>query len=41
VLNALDLDMPAIDLNSLRQMFLTPRRPVSVPSRGGPAGRDS
>jgi 4-hydroxyphenylacetate 3-monooxygenase len=37
VLNALDLEMPAIDLNSLRQMFLTPRRPVSVPSQGGPA----
>jgi aromatic ring hydroxylase len=37
VLNALDLDMPTIDLNSLRQMFLTPRRPVSVPSQGGSA----
>src|ERR671925_2266958 len=37
VLSALDLEMPAIDLNSLRQMFLTPRRPVSVPSQGGPA----
>ncbi|MGH8071735.1 MAG: 4-hydroxyphenylacetate 3-hydroxylase N-terminal domain-containing protein, partial [Candidatus Entotheonellia bacterium] len=41
VLNALDLDMPTLDLNGLRQMFLTPRRPVSAPSQGGPAGRDS
>jgi 4-hydroxyphenylacetate 3-monooxygenase len=41
VLTALDLDMPALDLNGLRQMFLTPRRPVSAPSQGGPAGRDS
>jgi aromatic ring hydroxylase len=31
VLRSLDLDMPGIDLNSLRQMFLSPRRPVSVP----------
>jgi aromatic ring hydroxylase len=31
VLKALDLDMPTLDLNGLRQMFLTPRRPVSVP----------
>jgi aromatic ring hydroxylase len=37
VLNALDLDMPTIDLNSLRQMALAPRRPVSVPSQRGPA----
>jgi hypothetical protein len=29
--------MPTIDVNSLRQMFLTPRRPVSAPSREGPA----
>ncbi len=36
VLGALNLDMPTIDLNSLRQMLLTPRRPVSVPSRRGP-----
>jgi aromatic ring hydroxylase len=36
VLGALDLDMPALDLNGLRQMFLTPRRPVSVPARDGP-----
>jgi 4-hydroxyphenylacetate 3-monooxygenase len=35
VLKALDLDMPTLDFNSLRQMFLTPRRPVSVPSQGG------
>lgn len=34
VLKALDLDMPTIDLNSLRQMFLAPRRPVSVPLQG-------
>jgi aromatic ring hydroxylase len=31
VLRSLNLDMPGIDLNSLRQMFLAPRRPVSVP----------
>jgi 4-hydroxyphenylacetate 3-monooxygenase len=37
VLNALALEMPTLDLNSLRQMYLTPRRPVSVPSPGGPA----
>ena len=37
VLEALDLDMPTLDLNSLRQMFLTPRRPVSIPSQGGSA----
>jgi len=37
VLEALDLDMPKIDLNSLRQMFLAPRRPVSMPSQGGSA----
>ncbi len=37
VLSTLDLDMPRIDLSSLRQMLLVPRRPVSVPPRGGPA----
>jgi aromatic ring hydroxylase len=37
VLSALDLDMPKIDLSSLRQMMLAPRRPVSAPPRGGPA----
>jgi aromatic ring hydroxylase len=37
VLRTLDLDMPAIDLNSLRRAFQAPRRPVSVPSREGPA----
>jgi aromatic ring hydroxylase len=31
VLRSLDLDMPGIDLNSLRHIFLGPRRPVSVP----------
>jgi 4-hydroxyphenylacetate 3-monooxygenase len=33
VLGALTLEMPTIDLNGLRQMLLTPRRPVSVPSQ--------
>jgi 4-hydroxyphenylacetate 3-monooxygenase len=33
VLHSLNLDMPGIDLNSLRQMFLAPRRPVSVSPR--------
>ena len=33
VLKALDLDMPRLDLDGLRQMFLAPRRPVSVPSQ--------
>jgi aromatic ring hydroxylase len=37
VLSALNLDMPRIDLDSLRQMLLAPRRPVSVPSQRGPA----
>ena len=37
VLKALDLDMPTLDLNGLRQMFLAPRRPVSMPSQGGSA----
>jgi aromatic ring hydroxylase len=37
VLSALTLDMPMIDLNSLRQMYLAPRRPVSAPSQRGPA----
>jgi hypothetical protein len=37
VLSALTLDMPRIDLNSLRQMSLAPRRPVSVPSQRDPA----
>ena len=32
VLKALNLDMPMLDLNSLRQMVLAPRRPVSMPS---------
>src|SRR5690606_35604306 len=36
VLGALDLDMPTLDLNGLRQMLLTPRRPVSVPSPKDP-----
>jgi aromatic ring hydroxylase len=31
VLRSVDLEMPEIDLNSLRHMFLAPRRPVSVP----------
>jgi 4-hydroxyphenylacetate 3-hydroxylase C terminal len=35
VLSALALDMPVIDLNSLRQMFQSPRRPVSAPSQRG------
>ena len=35
VLQVLDLDMPTLDLNGLRQMFLAPRRPVSLPSQGG------
>jgi 4-hydroxyphenylacetate 3-monooxygenase len=30
VLRSLNLDMPEIDVHSLRQMFLAPRRPVSV-----------
>ena len=30
VLKALDLDMPTLDLNGLRQMFLAPRWPVSM-----------
>ena len=34
VLQAIDLDMPRLDLDGLRQMFLAPRRPVSVPSQG-------
>jgi aromatic ring hydroxylase len=37
VLKAVDLGMPTLDLNGLRQTFLTPRRPVSVPSQGGSA----
>jgi 4-hydroxyphenylacetate 3-monooxygenase len=37
VLNALNLEMPLIDVNSLRQMLLAPRRPVSVPSQRSPA----
>jgi 4-hydroxyphenylacetate 3-monooxygenase len=32
VLRALNLDMPTLDLHGLRQMYLGPRRPVSVPS---------
>jgi hypothetical protein len=32
-----DLDIPMIDLNSLRQMFQVPRRPVSTPSQAGSA----
>jgi aromatic ring hydroxylase len=35
VLKALELDMPTLDLNGLRQTFLTPRRPVSVPAPEG------
>jgi aromatic ring hydroxylase len=41
VLNALDLDMPMIDLNSLRRMLQAPRRPVSIPPRGGPEAGSS
>jgi aromatic ring hydroxylase len=41
VLSALNLDMPAIDLHSLRQMFLAPRRPVRGPSPRGPEGGSS
>jgi len=37
VLGALNLEMPTVDLHSLRQVLQGPRRPVSVPSRGGPA----
>jgi aromatic ring hydroxylase len=37
VVKSLDLDMPVIDLDSLRQMFLAPRRPVSMPSQEGSA----
>lgn len=33
ILGSLSIEMPMIDLNSLRQMFLTARRPVRVPSR--------
>jgi 4-hydroxyphenylacetate 3-monooxygenase len=39
VVKSLDLDMPVIDLDSLRQMFLAPRRPVSVLSQEGSAAR--
>jgi 4-hydroxyphenylacetate 3-monooxygenase len=38
VLGALNLEMPTPDLHSLRIVPQGPRRPVSVPSRGGPAG---
>ncbi len=37
VVGTLNLDMPIIDLNSLRQVTQGPRRPVSIPSRGEPA----
>jgi aromatic ring hydroxylase len=37
VLAALDVEMPTLELKGLRQMFQAPRRPVSVPSQGGPA----
>jgi 4-hydroxyphenylacetate 3-monooxygenase len=37
VLRCLDLEMPTIDMNSLRHMLLAPRRPVSAPPRRGPA----
>jgi aromatic ring hydroxylase len=37
VVKSLDLDMPVIDLDSLRQMFIAPRRPVSMPSQEGSA----
>jgi aromatic ring hydroxylase len=36
VLGALDLDMPKIDLTSLRQMAREPRRPVTLPPRHDP-----
>jgi 4-hydroxyphenylacetate 3-monooxygenase len=39
VLQALTLDMPKTDLDSLRRMVLTPRRPVSAPSPEGPTAR--
>jgi len=34
VMRALDLEMPAIDLDSLREAPLTPRRPVTPPTLG-------
>src|SRR5262249_6184662 len=37
VLSALHLEMPRIDVDSLRFVPRGRRRPVSVPSRGGPA----
>lgn len=37
VLGALHLEMPTIDLNSLRQVVQGPRRPVNAPSQGGTA----
>jgi hypothetical protein len=37
VLGALNLEMPTIDLNSLRQVVQGPRRPVNAPSQGGTA----
>jgi 4-hydroxyphenylacetate 3-monooxygenase len=40
-LNALDVEMPRIDLNGLRRMFLTPRRPVSPPPQAGSAAGPS
>lgn len=36
VLGALNLEMPTIDISSLRQVPQGPRRPVSQPSRRGP-----
>jgi 4-hydroxyphenylacetate 3-monooxygenase len=36
-LGVLNLEMPTLDLNSLRQVSQGPRRPVSVPSQGGTA----
>jgi aromatic ring hydroxylase len=35
VLRALSLDMPEIDLSRIRELPLTPRRPVAPPPRGG------
>jgi aromatic ring hydroxylase len=37
VLSALDVEMPRLDLHSLRQVVQGPRRPVSVPPPRGPA----
>jgi 4-hydroxyphenylacetate 3-monooxygenase len=41
VLKALSVEMPRVDLNDLRRMFLTPRRPVSPPPQDGSAAGPS